>query len=403
MSETIWTDVVIVGGGPAGATLGLLLAKEGVDVLVVERSSDYRREFRGEAISPGSVAILDELGIMDDLKKHGFLNVEQMIMFDRDRRIFGVDFRQFPYQHKFGIDLPQPAVIEAINGKAKEFPNFQLRMGTKCVGLLEEEGQVVGVQCQTKYEKMDIRCSLVVGADGRFTHVRKMAGLDARIDHFERDVIWFRLPRPEDWGNVTHIKVNGEKHLIILPTFPDMLRIGLNIPKGSFAEMKRKNIHTFYSEVIKLEPSFDGIIQDHILSWNDTVVLDIFTAKVPQWSRDGLVLIGDAAHTVSPILGQGVNLAIQDAVELAPIIVRHLSSNKGEVVKREALIPYEQKRKKDVSFIQNFQARQERMLAAKTPLQVWMRYVTMKLMDVAPWKRAVMKKISYGSVGIKHV
>jgi 2-polyprenyl-6-methoxyphenol hydroxylase-like FAD-dependent oxidoreductase len=403
MAKTIRTDVVVVGGGPAGAMMGLLLAKQGVEVVVVERSSTYSREFRGESISPGSVAILDQYGILDELKKHGYLSIEQMFMFDDGRPIFGLDFREFEFEHKFQIDLPQPVVIEAIMKKAAEHPNFQLRMGTKCVGLVEENDQIVGVTCQTDSEKFEIRSSLVVGADGRYTRVRKMAGLDAKIEHFSRDFVWFRLPRPDHWGNVNHIKAIGEKHMVILPTFPDMLRVGLYIPKGSYGELKKKDIRYFHSEVIRLEPAFDGLIQKHIRTWNDTVMLDIFSAKVSKWSRDGLVLIGDAAHTVSPVLGQGVNLAIQDVVDLAPVIASELSENKGEVIKREVLIPYEKQRKKEVEFVQNFQARQERILAAKTPLQVGMRRATMRVMNVAPWKKSVMKKIFYGRAGASRV
>jgi 2-polyprenyl-6-methoxyphenol hydroxylase-like FAD-dependent oxidoreductase len=137
-------------------------------------------------------------------------------------------------------------------------------------------------------------------------------------------------------------------------------------------------------------------MEKHVKSWKDTTMLDIFQAKVPKWSRDGLVLIGDAAHTVSPVLGQGVNLAIQDAVELAPVICDWLQKHPNKIVEREAMIPFEEKRKKDIEFVRSFQEKQENLLAGKTTLQILKRKLMMRLLDKHPLKFKVMSQIASG-------
>lgn len=398
MSESIQTDVCIVGGGPAGAMLGLLLAEQSpLNVLVLERNQAFQREFRGESISQGSVAILDELGILDGLRQQGFLQIEGLSMFDEDQRIFSVNFHDFQAKHKFIIDLPQPVLIGAILDKAQTLPNFSLHMGAACTGLVEEQEGITGVVYREPSGKsITVSASVVVDASGRYTKIREMAGIQAHIQTFSRDAIWFRLPRPDNWEPHTRIKVNGQHHLIILPTYPDQLRVGINIAKGEYQKVKQEPIETFHDQVCKLEPLLDGIVQQHIRSWKDTVLLDIFTANVPEWSRDGLVLIGDSAHTVSPILGQGVNLAIQDAYVLAPAIANYLQAHPKAIIPKSAFTAFEESRRELVNFVQGFQADQEKALMAATEEGMIDRRVKMSMLDQSPLKVQLAMKLAFG-------
>ncbi|WP_234031388.1 FAD-dependent monooxygenase [Lentibacillus cibarius] len=396
MTQKVNKQVCIAGGGPAGVLLGLLLAKQGVGVLVMERRETFKREFRGETIAAGSVAILDELGLLQSLKQNGFIKVKCIEMYEREKLLFRADFESFKHKQKFGIDIPQPVVLQSIIDEASQYPNFEIMMGTACVELVEQNGEIVGVIGKQGNELFEVRSELVVGADGRHSQLRKMADIKTKVKTFDRDLVWFKLPKPKNWSQSNMIKVHKNKHLIILPTFPDMLRVGTYIPRGGYRETRQQGIKEFRDMVTEIEPAFKELMEQHITSWKDLTMLDIFTAFARQWSRNGLILIGDAAHTLSPVLGQGVNIAMQDAVELSPFIVNHLQNNPGKTVPREALIPFEKKRKKTVKFVQDFQERQEKILAAKSQMETLVRRVKMRALHRLPWKMKVMSKLQHG-------
>lgn len=396
MTQLVTKQVCIVGGGPAGALLGLLLAKQGVEVLVVERHSTFKREFRGETIAAGSVAILEELGLLQTLKQSGYIRVNCIEMFEREKLLFRADFEQFKHKQKFGIDMPQPIVLKTIIDEAFKYPNFQIMMGTTCTELLEQNGQAVGVMCKQGDDLFEVHSQLIVGADGRYGKMRDMAGLEATIKKLQRDLVWFKLPRPENWSHSNIIKVNRNNHLVILPTFPDMLRVGTYIPKGGYLKIRQQGVEEFREMVSEIEPAFKDMLEKHVTSWSDLVMLDIFTANAHQWSRDGLILIGDAAHTLSPVLGQGVNIAMQDAVELAPHVVKYLHENVGKTMPRDALLTFERDRKKTVEFVQSFQERQEETLAAKTSFGTFLRRMKMRTLHRLPWKMKIMSKLQHG-------
>jgi len=396
LTQLVTKQVCIVGGGPAGALLGLLLAKQGVEVLVVERHSTFKREFRGETIAAGSVAILEELGLLQTLKQSGYIRVNCIEMFEREKLLFRADFEQFKHKQKFGIDMPQPIVLKTIIDEAFKYPNFQIMMGTTCTELLEQNGQAVGVMCKQGDDLFEVHSQLIVGADGRYGKMRDMAGLEATIKKLQRDLVWFKLPRPENWSHSNIIKVNRNNHLVILPTFPDMLRVGTYIPKGGYLKIRQQGVEEFREMVSEIEPAFKDMLEKHVTSWSDLVMLDIFTANAHQWSRDGLILIGDAAHTLSPVLGQGVNIAMQDAVELAPHVVKYLHENVGKTMPRDALLTFERDRKKTVEFVQSFQERQEETLAAKTSFGTFLRRMKMRTLHRLPWKMKIMSKLQHG-------
>ncbi|MDY7222411.1 FAD-dependent oxidoreductase [Halalkalibacterium halodurans] len=390
-------EVVIVGGGPAGMLMGLLLAKEKIQVTVLEKNTTFNRDFRGETIAPGSVFLLKKLGVFKALEEHGFIKVQKIKMYDREEKLFSVNFDDFNHPQKFGIDIPQPVVLEALKQKASSYPNFEYIHGATCTDLIKDGEKVVGIRYSKEKEEHQIKCRLVIGAEGRFSRLRTLGHFAVEKKEFSRDLIWFKVPKPEGWEEGNLIKVYKHDHVIILPTYPNDLRVGTYIYLGGNRETKAKGIAAFIDKVCMIEPRLREPMEKHIKSWDDTTLLKIFTAHVDQWAKDGLILIGDAAHTLSPILGQGVNIAMQDAFELLPYVNSGLKTYEGPLPAHH-FDDYISKRKKQVSFVAGFQERQEQNLAASTPFQCMLRKVKMKLLDKAPFKIKVMKKLQYGVV-----
>jgi 2-polyprenyl-6-methoxyphenol hydroxylase-like FAD-dependent oxidoreductase len=332
MTNELKTDICIVGSGPGGATLAMILARLGINVILVEKSSNINREFRGESISPDSVAILEKLQIMSYIENHGYLQTKYMQVSEKNKCLLNVDFNRFNFDKKFTIDVPQPILISALLTEAKKCPSFIHMPSTRCDSLIFENNIVKGVICKADDSVIKINCSLVVASDGRYGKLRKQANLSAKIKPLARDIIWFMVTKPYDWGDLVKLSFNKDKHIIALPTYPNMLRVGMNIPSGQYKKIRENNISYLHNIVGELDPNLAFNVTNEIKSWAQTSLLDIFTMEVPKWSIDGFILIGDASHTLTPILGQGVNQAIKDAVMLAPIIQYQVSNYQDKTI-----------------------------------------------------------------------
>ncbi|HEY3868273.1 MAG TPA: FAD-dependent monooxygenase [Actinocrinis sp.] len=386
------TDVLVVGGGPAGSLLGGLLARRGLDVVLVEKQVKLDRDFRGETIAGPSVIMLRALGYGPGLDEHGYLETTRVQMYMEGRPVFSVDYSKFGLD-VLPIDIPQPGLINVFNEDAKLHPNYTHLVGTAFTGLLFDGDTVAGATVKpADGSEAGIRARLVVGADGRFSKVRAAAGLDAVITPMERDFQWFKLPRPADWGQEANLVIDGPQHLVVLPTFPDLLRIGHNIPKGKLKELRAAGFEAFKQSVIEIDPRLEDLVHTHVQSWRDTSFLDIFTAELPQWSRDGLLLIGDASHTVTPLLGQGVNLGLQDAVTFVPAIVKALASSAGPVP-AAALAEVEAARRKHKTGVTKYQRMQEGALGKHKPLAVAVRRLRFRLLDKLSVKYKIFSRV----------
>jgi 2-polyprenyl-6-methoxyphenol hydroxylase-like FAD-dependent oxidoreductase len=308
----------IAGGGPAGMMLGLLLARAGVDVLVLEKHADFFRDFRGDTIHPSTLEIMHELGLVDDLLRLPHQKVPRLVGQFGGVTFTVADFTHLPVHCRYIAFMPQWDFLNFLSERTAQYPTFKLRMRTEATGLIEEKGKIVGVQAASPDGPLEIRAGLVVAADGRHSVLRDKSGL--MIDEFgaPMDVLWFRLSRrpgdPEDprgrfdIGRI-FIMLNQGRHW----------QCGFVIPKGSLDQLRAKGLQAFRGTVAELAP-FVADRVDEVQDWDAVKLLTVRIDRLPRWYRPGFLCIGDAAHAMSPIGGVGINLAIQDAVAAANLL-----------------------------------------------------------------------------------
>lgn len=388
------TEVLIIGGGPAGSLLATLLARRGIRSVLVEKQTNLERSFRGETIAAPSVTSLNRLGFGPALRAHGFLETTSVTTIAEQREVLHVDYRRFAGQ-PLPIDIPQPSLIRIFNRAAEELQGYVYLSGWAFSSLIEEDGVVRGaVLSRGRGERVSVRARIVIGADGRFSKVRKASGLAADIQPMARDFLSFKLPRPPEWGSAAQLVIERDKHLVILPTFPDTLRVGHNLPKRGLGELRAAGFESFKRGIMAISPQLAPLVDEHLRSWDDTGFLEIFTAEMEQWARDGLLLIGDASHTATPILGQGVNLAMQDSITLVPVLAAALGRGGPErVLTKAEFHDFVATRRAHKLHVTGFQRMQEANLAVGDPRGVKLRRLKFRLLNAFPGKYRVFNKV----------
>ena len=373
MTTAVNAQVCVVGGGPAGLALALELARREVSVVVLEQSAQFTRSFRGESISPDSVWLLDQLGVLDEVRD-STLRTERMEVQDHSRVVLAMDFAGSGRPSPYPMELPQPPLLAALAQQASVHSCFTLLRSTTATGLQIEGGRVVGITGSGPDGPVNVRSSLVVAADGRFSKVRDLSDLDHQNLPLERDFIWFKVPLPEGWDPHTYrVRILGDRHGIFIPSVPDLVRVGFNIPKGGLKELRQLGIGALHRRIDELAPELSEGVRSDVRGWTHTSMLDIFTTVVPHWSRPGLVLTGDAAHTLTPVLGQGVNHAIIDAVTLAPLVADALDARNPHAALDAAGLEFQRLRESSVALARSLQLRQERAFALSSPGAVALR------------------------------
>ncbi len=317
----------IAGGGPAGIMLGYLLARSGVEVVVLEKHKDFFRDFRGDTIHPSTLELMHELGISDELLKQPHREFRQAEAQIGDAKVIIADLSRLPTRSKFVALMPQWDFLNFIVTQARRYSTFQLRMQAEVVGPIEESGRVTGVRANTPEGSLEIRADLVIGADGRHSTVREKAGLEIMNLGAPIDVLWMRVSREATDGQGGFGRVDAGK-LFVMIDRGDYWQCAYVIPKGSFEEIRDKGLPAFRDGIAALAPFLQDRVRE-LRDWSEVKLLTVMVDRLSSWYRPGLLCIGDAAHAMSPIGGVGINLAIQDAVAAANILAVPLS--RGDV------------------------------------------------------------------------
>ena len=378
--ETSAPDLVIAGGGPAGMMAGLLFARAGCKVVVLEKHADFFRDFRGDTVHPSTLELLRELGLIDEFLKRPHDEVRKLTGRVANERIVIADMSHLPVQSRFVALMPQWDFLDFLAQEARHYPSFGLRMEAEATELLFDGGRVAGVRLKSGEE---IRARLTIAADGRSSVLRDEAELPRKDLSAPIDVLWFRLPKEKTAANETG-GTFGAGAMIVEIDRGDYWQCAYVVPKGAASEIEAKGIDVFRKDVAQAAPELAPAV-DTLKTWDQVKLLSVSLDRLTRWWRPGLLAIGDAAHAMSPVGGVGINLAVQDAVAAANILAGPLAA--GEDVD-PLLTKVERRRLFPTRVIQRVQkAIHDRVL---TPL-----VVRKIVLDRLPWPLRLFRRLPF--------
>src|SRR6266568_1244964 len=354
------TTCCIVGSGPAGAVLALLLARQGIAVTLLEQHLDFDRDFRGDTIHPSVMQIMEELDLADRLLQLPHTKWYSYPPVQTAKGPFVIaDFRRLKTRYPYMLLLPQAHFLAFITSEAKHFPHFQLVMGARAEQLIEEAGEIRGVHYRGQDGWHELRAKLTVGADGRFSRMRQLAGFEPIQTVPPMDILWFRLPRRTDDPEETSAHV-GKGHVLGMYSRGDTWQVADIIPKGGYQQLRAAGLETLRQTIAQELPQLSDRVEQ-LQAWKQVSVLSVEGSRLRRWYRPGLLLIGDAAHVMSPVGGVGINYAIQDAVVAANVLGGKL---KYGIVQLSDLAKVQRKREWPTRIVQGFQHIIQQMVLA---------------------------------------
>ncbi|MFN2596715.1 MAG: FAD-dependent oxidoreductase [Pyrinomonadaceae bacterium] len=358
--ESFETRCCVVGAGPAGVVLALVLARNGVAVVLLEAHEDFDRDFRGDTLHPSALEIMDELGLADRLLQLRHTKIHTANIMTGAGLLTVADFRRLKTKFPFIAMMPQVDFLNFLVAEASRHPDFQLRLGARVEELIEEGGRVRGV----RYRDGDgawheVRAKLTVGADGRGSRVRHLSGLEAGIMKTSppMDVLWFRVPRKADDPSGVVARF-GRGHAVVLLDRLGEWQCGYIILKGTYQQVRAAGLEALRKSFAEIAPEFADRAE-HLKDWRQISMLSVESSRLRVWHRPGLLLVGDAAHVMSPFGGVGINYAIQDAVAAANALADPL--RRGAEITDAQLQAVQRRRELPTRIIQSLQAFAQRI------------------------------------------
>ncbi|AFZ26718.1 2-polyprenyl-6-methoxyphenol hydroxylase-like oxidoreductase [Cylindrospermum stagnale PCC 7417] len=344
------TDCCIVGSGPGGAVLALMLARQGISVTLLEAHKDFDRDFRGDTIHPSVMQIMEELGLSDRLLQLPHSKMRRLSLQTPQDTVTLADFSHLKTRYPYIMMLPQVKFLEFITQEARQYPHFHLVMGANVQELIEDQGVIQGVRYRGGGGWHEVRAILTVGADGRHSKLRQLGGFESIETSPPMDILWFRLPRqPEEPEGGMGRFAPG--HIVAMLDRGDEWQLAYVIPKGGYQQIRNAGLEALRKSIVEVVPELSNRIE-HLHDWSQIAFLSVESSRVKRWYRPGLLLIGDAAHVMSPVGGVGINYAIQDAVEAGNVLSKPL---KTRFVELSDLAQVQRRRELPTRIIQAFQ------------------------------------------------
>lgn len=348
--QTVETDVVIVGAGIAGTTLAYLLARSGVNTVLVERHTNLAREFRGFGFQPLALRFFDGMDVLNDVYGLDPVHVDKIQIHAFGSSYTVADPTTYPEPYDHALFMEQPPLLRMFIEKANAFDSFDYRDGTPVTGLLAHEGTITGIKAKDRESDstVEIRSRVVVAGDGRYSTVRNQLEIDPNRFESDVEIVWVKLPdATSDAPASIYVNEHGALANFGLPG--GEVQLGLVIEAGTYPEIRERGFDEFKSRVAAIAPPFENLISEHLTGFEQCSLLQVAPGISTEWVRDGLVLIGDAAHVASPFGGQGNLMALEDAVALHPILVDALrEQHKEGPLLSTSLHPFEAHRRPEV-------------------------------------------------------
>ena len=354
--------VAVVGAGPAGGALAYLLARRGIDVTLIERQTDFARAFRGEGLTPGGIDVFDQMGLRAAFDRLPHTVFDALEVYRNRRLLVRAALDGFGPRW-----VSQPAMLEMLVDEASRFPTFRCLRGARVDDLIRDGRRVTGVRCVSPDGPSEVAADYVVASDGRDSTVRQRAGLVLHESPQRFDVVWCKVPAPAAIGGHGPMRVFvGDRHFaLVIPSYDERLQIGWIIEKGSFGDLYRRGIDEWLTELADhLTPDLGDHLRSHRAAVSHPFLLNVICGALDQWTEPGLLLIGDAAHPMSPVGAQGINLALRDAVVAANHLGPALSADASPDAMDVAAARVAAERRREITEIQRLQQVPPRLIFA---------------------------------------
>lgn len=398
-ARSIRAQCCIVGGGPAGMMLGYLMARAGVDTVVLEKHADFLRDFRGDTVHPSTMQVLDELGLLDAFLKRPHDKLDHLQGHFGDDTVSLADFRPLPIKTPYIAFMPQWEFLDFLFDAGAHYPNLKVLRKTEALDLIRDGETIIGVVARSEEGRLEIKAALTVGCDGRHSVVRECAGLAIEDIGAPIDVLWFRITKNPAEKDRALMNAQPGRILVTIDR-GDYWQCAYVIPKGQTEQVKSRGLDQFRSDIVATAPRLAAHIGE-VKSWDDVKLLTVAIDRLPRWSSPGLLCIGDAAHAMSPIGGVGINLAIQDAVAAANILSGKLSNGCPD---ERVLDQVRQRRMFPVKVTQALQIQMQNRIINRAlqggPLKA---PAFMKIITRSPWLQSIVARVLGIGVRPEHV